>query len=635
MSISFDAIYWRAAVKPNPIRFQTLIAILLLSLHFFGACARENRSEAPSTTPSSDPSLEVSRIQSESAASRGTVPHSELARQHNQLPVIFLSVDPKLMDFRNGVLYGMGDSVVSEDGEVIDKYPYLGSHAARKLEFEVGVEFFEPDGTLKFDQRAGMAVFGNWGSLPYPQKSLALFARKKYGTGKFKHRIFPSLPLTSYECLVLHNGGNDNQGSHQTATKRGIPILGSAKPYGSYFVNGNFTYLRDPLLQRLNSNTAVDTQASRPCVVYVNDEYWGLYTLREKLNERYLMAHYGRNKGTIDLVSGFGVANAGSASRYFEMRQFFEAGSVSRRRDILEASVEYFDIDNFIDYHLAVIYAENFDLGNVRCWRPVEADGSGRFRWILFGQDYGFGLWPESIYKPAMAKDYHSYDNMFEFCTANPPLFGGWPLGEGRTTALRRMTTNPEFRQRFVRRLTDLLNSAYREDHVEKTLQEMAAEIRPEIPRHLARWSWPELVKRGYGKPHQSEPQPLTVQLWEKHVAGLSKFARNRPTILRRDCATHFGLKSGTGTLAVAVEPADSGAIQVNSLSPKQLPWQGIVFADITNSIRVTPAAGYRFVKWTTPSGVTASTDLSYRCLAEMTNTVIARMEQVEPSSKK
>jgi hypothetical protein len=379
----------------------------------------------------------------------------------------------------------------------------------------------------------------------------------------------------------------------------------------------------------------VDTQASRPCVVYINDEYWGLYTLREKLNERYVMAHSARKKGTIDLVNGFGVPNAGTANRYFEMRQFFESRSVPKRRDILEASAAYFDVDNFIDYHLAVIYAENFDLGNIRCWRPIEADGSGRFRWILFGQDYGFGLWPESIYKPAMARDFHAYDNMFEFCTAYPPFLGGWPLGEGRTTALRQMTANPEFRQRFVRRLTDLLNSTYREDHVERTIQEMAAEIRPEIPRHLARWSWSELVGHGYGKPHQSEAQPLTLQLWEKHVDGLSEFARNRPASLRRDCAAHFGLKSGTGTLTVAIQPTNSGAIQINSLSPKEYPWQGIYFADITNSLRVAPAAGYRFVQWKTANGLAVSTNLSYRCVPGITNTVIAMLERVEPDSKK
>ena len=538
------------------------------------------------------------------------------------------------MGFRDGLLYGMGDSVVTETGEVIDNYPYLSSHAARKLEFEVRVEFFEPDGSLGFDQKAGMAVFGNWGSLPYPQKSLALFARKKYGTGKFKHRVFPNEPLASYECLVLHSGGNDNQGSHQTATKRGMPFFSDAKGYGSYFVNGNFTYLRDPLLQRLNSNTAVDTQAARPCVVYVNDEYWGLYTLREKLNERHVMAHAGRDKGTIDLVNGFGVANAGSAGRYLKMRQFFGAQSTPRRKDILEASEQLFDVDNFIDYHIAVIYAENFDLGNIRCWRPVEADGSGQFRWILFGQDYGFGLWPESTYKPAMARDYHAYDNMFEFCTADPPLFGGWPLGEGRTLALKRMTANPVFRHRFVRRLADLLNSAYREDQVEEVVREMAAEIRPEIPRHLARWSWPELVKRGFGKPHQSEARPLTLALWEKHVEGLLEFAKKRPAQLRRDCATHFGLKSGTVALVVTTEPANSGTLHINSLSSLNSPWRGVLFADITNSIRVVPAAGYRFVKWTTPNGITTSTDLTYRCTPGGTNILVATMEPAEPSSK-
>ena len=43
----------------------------------------------------------------------------------------------------------------------------------------------------------------------YPQKSLALFARKEYGKGSFDYKVFKDKPIEKFESLVLRNAGND------------------------------------------------------------------------------------------------------------------------------------------------------------------------------------------------------------------------------------------------------------------------------------------------------------------------------------------------------------------------------------------------------------------------------------------
>lgn len=90
------------------------------------------------------------------------------------------------------------------------------------------------------------------------------------------------------------------------------------------------------------------------------------------------------------------------------------------------------DLDNFIDYHLAVIYFQNFDIGNIKCWRPRITNG--RFRWIVYDQDYGFNLWIWVIYIPAMARDYGDYDNMFRVLVTRPEPERG-PVGRSTRAA--------------------------------------------------------------------------------------------------------------------------------------------------------------------------------------------------------
>lgn len=404
----------------------------------------------------------------------------------HDLPVISMAAPPGNFEFRNGYLYGMGNSVFDTNGQVRQTFPFSGSNAWKDREVEVSIEFYEPDHKLGFQQRAGLKIHGGWGSRGYPQKSFALYARQKYGQGKIKHRIFPDKAIDSFESLLLRNSGNDNQSTHQTAPRPPITAFGTTFSYGSYFVNCSFTLMRDAMMQRLLKEVDIDTQAYRPAVVYINGDYWGVYNIREKLNEDYVVANHGVEKGQVDVIDGYGSIMAGDATVYSAMRSFISTRDMRNDANYALVQQKYLNIDNFIDYHLAVIYFQNFDIGNVRCWR--ERTATGRFRWIVYDQDYGFNLWKPEVYLPAMARDYGDYDNMFKFYTAGSGTGTGWPNEGGRTLLLRRLLANDSFKQRFILRCADLLNGPFREETVVGTIEQMSAVIRPEIPQHLQRW---------------------------------------------------------------------------------------------------------------------------------------------------
>ncbi|MDB4425104.1 CotH kinase family protein, partial [Akkermansiaceae bacterium] len=124
-------------------------------------------------------------------------------------------------------------------------------------------------------------------------KSFAVFARRKYGFGKIRYQLFPDQDVHDFETFVLRQSGNDNQSTHLTYPRSEIRAFGPAKSYGSYFVNGNFTLFRDAMLGSLGKELGLDTQSYRPAVVYLNGKYWGIYNIREKLNEHYLESHFG------------------------------------------------------------------------------------------------------------------------------------------------------------------------------------------------------------------------------------------------------------------------------------------------------------------------------------------------------
>ncbi|MFM1944697.1 MAG: hypothetical protein RI897_3679 [Verrucomicrobiota bacterium] len=543
----------------------------------------------------------------------------------HQLPIISLATSPTNMAFRDGYLYGMGSSVLSSQDRVLQNYPYSGSNAWKDREVEVALELFETNHITALRQQAGMKIFGGWGSRGYPQKSLALFARRIYGDGKFNHRLFPEQNLNEFESFVLRNSGNDNQSTHQTPPRPPITEFGTTRPYGSYFVNGTFTLLRDAFLQQLLDGTSLDRQAYRPAVVYINGDYWGIYNIREKTSADYVSAHNHVAPDQMDLIEGYGKVNAGSSTTYTAMRSYIANQDMANPANYAFVQEHYLDIANFIDYHLAVIYFQNFDIGNIKCWRPSAP--RGRFRWIVYDQDYGFGLWPAAIYEPAMARDYGDYRNMFDFYTAGTGTSVSWPNGGGNTLLLRRLLDNPDFRNRFIQRCADLLNTTFHPDRVQQTLATMAEVIRPEIPAHLERWNWTSITARDFGLPHQSEFAPFTQDTWEQNLAVLSDFGATRPDKLRQDCIDHFQLTGDLGTLQLEVDPPGAGLIQLNSITPTNLPWTGTYFVDVPNSLQAIPTPGYRFVSWSTPNSTSTAFTLSNSIQANTTNTFIAHFE--------
>ena len=83
----------------------------------------------------------------------------------------------------------------------------LNSNYSKKAEREVYVEMFDTRGHRIIYQDAGIRIFGGM-TIYYPEKSLRLIARKKYGISRFKSDIFDQ-GKKKYKQFILRHSGND------------------------------------------------------------------------------------------------------------------------------------------------------------------------------------------------------------------------------------------------------------------------------------------------------------------------------------------------------------------------------------------------------------------------------------------
>ena len=460
--------------------------------------------------------------------------HSYFVGRDFALPVISLSTHPdNFFDDKIGI-YVKGTNKSYENQRYKANY---GEDWERPLH----IEFFEPDGSLGFSAAGGVKIIGLAGRT-YPRKGMALFARKRYGSEAFEHRVFPDLPIERFTSLVLRNSGRD--------------------------VVEHSTLFRDELCQALVSDLQFDQQAYRPCIVYINGAYWGIHNIREKQNEDYLASHHGVDPDRVDILELYHgspppIVVEGESRHYDALIAYLEDHSMSEPEHYEYVKTQMY-MDHFISYIAAEIYLGNVDwLGNnVKFWRPQTPDG--RWRWMLFDIDWGLGRARGGVEHNtlAMATD-----------PSGPGRYPAWT-----TFLIRRLFASEDFVRDFANRSADLMNSIFLPERVDSTLQVLKATIEPEVDRHFARWGGDR-------------------ENWERNLSAQSEYVRQRPVPLRRFISQHFDL-GAPATVALDVAEAGTGIIQINSLVVDTFPWTGVYFKEVPIELTALPAPGYRFAGW-------------------------------------
>lgn len=447
------------------------------------------------------------------------------------VPVISISTDSmNLWDNETGI-YVLGPTYENQN-------PYFGANFWEDWEKPASIEMTSVEGEQIFTMNCGIKIFGAW-SRAHPQKSLAVFFRSEYGQPELENvQLFHSKPITSFKSLVLRNAGNDY----------------------------SYTRFRDGMMTDLVKNLDTDIAAFEPVVLYLNGQYWGHINLREKINEDYLENNHNVDASKIDLLEYDAAVLEGSNAEYLELLDFLNNNSLSGDANY-EIAAKQIDIENFIDYELSQIYFNNRDWpgNNIKYWKPQAEDG--KWRWIMFDTDFGFGIYGGTDYTL----------NTVSF--ALEPNGPSWPNPPWSTFLLRKLVENQKFKFAFINRFADVLNTTFVGSDVVAHIDSMAAIIKPEISRNFSKWNTPSLGG------------------WEQAVQTMRTFALNRVANVQAHINQQF-IRAGIFEVTLSNSPAAAGYIKLNTIEIAGDTWKGKYFENVPVSLTAIANRGYKFHHW-------------------------------------
>jgi hypothetical protein len=401
------------------------------------------------------------------------------------LPIIAITTPPEnLWDPEIGIYVKGNHDNFLQEGEAWERPAQL--------------KFYEADGHLAFEYKIGLRIHGK-NLRAMPQKAFRVYLKDSQNReASLDYPLFGPTGLQQFTSFALRVG------------------------------DGQYTMLRTHLASELVAqNSNLDVQRSRPVIVYLNGEYWGLYYLQERFDDTYFSAKYRLGPKLVGVVetilrSGEDKGQAvpdrqnsvADAERY---NQLLQAVRHCRQCETYDSISKSIDVDNLIDYLLFELYFDNLDwpYNNTKAWRcrveplPPKLLGlagvlDGRFRWLFFDLDVGFGAAtsPEQEMIKAAGKD--PYERLID------PAF---PFGN--------LFYDSVFQKHYVARMNELIEGGLNSDKAVEEIDRLAAEIRPEMPQEIERW----------GKETAEDGSHVVSSLeeWESRVALLKVFVQQRP----------------------------------------------------------------------------------------------------------
>lgn len=351
---------------------------------------------------------------------------SYIINENHSLPVASLVAEP--------------EDIFGSDGIYVD---YFSGE-----EIYGNVSFFEPDGSFTAD--CGVALYGSLSRQTNHKKSFKISFRPVYGQSELEYELFDDGGVDYYSSLVLRSGQD-------------YPLA----------------VIREELMTSLahDASDSLQTQRFRFCALYVNGEYFGIYSLKEAFSADYYANAHNVSADSVTLLRVIDVAGA-DANLYPLM--VWAANCDITDPENYQKLTDNFDMESLADWIIFQAYCGNSDiLNNVRYMMSTEEDG--RWHWGFYDLDWSF----------------NTHSNI----TDNSVLVYGQQYSILPRVALR----NENFVDFFCRRLAHHLQNTLSTDNVLARIDELCDQIRPEMARERERWDG-------------------TVESWEEDVQDIKDF---------------------------------------------------------------------------------------------------------------
>lgn len=395
-----------------------------------------------------------------------------------------------LFDSENGI-YVKGDSFENalanylqteklHDGETARSLDANYKQRGREWEREAAITMFtfSTEGVTELlSQQCGIRIQGNY-SRSDLQKGFRLYARKEYGDNNFRFPVFgedyvndSGEVMDKFKTLVLRAGGNC--------------------AFTSKF--------NDTFWQSLVGDMACETKESRPCVVYLNGEYWGLYVLEEDYTDDYFEDLHGVNKDDVVVYKGDaesyeigykldeGELPAGADEDYYfkELYEFFDTHSDLKADSDYEEFVKLVDPQSVMDYFAVQCFINNkwdWPGKNWSMWKTIQTEvgnpyADGRWRFMFYDVEFGGVSGGQDAKTNTIKEDNYKPKGLLDMDTDNPAVL-----------SFAYLMTNEGFREAFYERLLGLADNNLEKFAAIERLQEFEDIYSPLYEQFFARY---------------------------------------------------------------------------------------------------------------------------------------------------
>jgi parallel beta-helix repeat protein len=413
-------------------------------------------------------------------------------------------------------------------------------NAIKDREVPANITFFEAGtGEPAFLAGVGLRVFGT-SIYNLPQRPLSIRFREKYGTELLNYPLFPDKPITRYSSFLLRNGGNDY----------------------------NTAFFRDGLgVNLVKGKMDIDLQDHKPCVVFVNGAYQGIYELRERLDEDYIGGNHEVNSNNLDYLEDSLAVNSGDQHAFRALMDFVENNDLADSANYATVSAQV-DVNEYLNYTIlrAFIGYQIADLNN-RYWRNRDANGAQQWRWIAADLEHAFGQ---------LSGDPVEVNTISKLAG----LSGTLPAWS--TLLFNKLLQNAKFRDEFIQRSAAYLNTHFSPGNTLAVVDSLQNVLQPHMPRHIGRWN-----------------TPPSMAAWGANIDQIRSFLQDRPAHYRQHLSDLFGTTDGAN---VSMQIVGEGSVVVSGVTFTE-GMSGPFFRNARISLQAIPAPGHRFVLWQGISG--------------------------------